>query len=356
MLARNKLMLGIGLGLFAIAATLIAACGASRPTAAVAGATTTPIVLARPSDSPVTPSATSVSSRSTGSQAVTVTKATGNLVSENQAALSFQVGGRIKEVAAKEGDKVKAGAVLAALDTGTLETQVAQAQALFTAAMTTFDKVKAGPTVDDVAIAKSNVDRAKAAMDQAQAAYDRIGGAAVPYITMMPQSLALQQATSAYQGAVGQYNLTVNHPTTSELAAAAAQVAQAQLALDQAKQTLVNAKLITPIDGTVVAISAKVGEGATVGVAAATVADLSKMQVQVSVDETSLSSIKIGQGVNLTLDALAGRKLTGRVRKIGLLGSSSTTIVSVPVTIDVDPSDAQIYPGLSATVEFQVKP
>jgi hypothetical protein len=39
-----------------------------------------------------------------------------------------------------------------------------------------------------------------------------------------------------------------------------------------------------------------------------------------------------------------------------LLGSSSTTIVSVPVTIDVDPSDAQIYPGLSATVEFQVKP
>ncbi|CAG0962531.1 hypothetical protein ANRL3_00976 [Anaerolineae bacterium] len=282
-------------------------------------------------------------------------KATGILISENQASLSFQIGGRIKEVSVKEGDKVKAGAILASLDTGTLETQIAQAQALFNAAMLTFDKVKAGPTVDDVAIAKSNLDRAKAGVDQTQAAYDRIGGQSNPFIAMTPQSLALQQATLTYQAAIAQYNLTINHPTAQELAGAAAQVAQAQLALDQAKQTLINARLIAPIDGTLVSLTAKVGEAATVSVPVALVADLTKMQAVVNVDENSLASIKVGQPAALTLDALGGRTLTGKVRKIGLLGTSTTSVVSVPVTVDIDPSDAVIYPGLSATVEFLAK-
>jgi multidrug resistance efflux pump len=353
MFDRNEYKIAIGLALLAIVVVSVVACGANRPAATAVTATTTPVVIARPTEIPATPASDSARPVSSSRASANAIKATGNLLSENQATLSFQMSGRIKDVFVKEGDKVKAGAVLAALDTGTLETQVMQAQALFNAAAATFDKVKAGPTVDDVVLAKSNLDRAKAALDQAQTAYDRAGGASNPYIGMLPQSLALQQASSAYQGAVAQYNLTVNHPTASELAGAAAQVAQAQLALDSAKQTLVNAKLIAPFDGTVAAITAKVGESASPGVPAATVADLSKMQVQVNLDETSLTFVKVGQPVSLALDVLNGRPLTGKVRKIGLLGSSATSVVSVPVTVDIDPTDALIYPGLSATVEFQ---
>jgi HlyD family secretion protein len=58
--------------------------------------------------------------------------------------------------------------------------------------------------------------------------------------------------------------------------------------------------------------------------------------------------------VSLTVDAIGGRTLTGKVRKIGLLGTATTGVVSVPVTVDIDPTDAAIYPGLSATVDFQV--
>jgi len=321
----------------------------SKPSVApannIAQVTATP--MSQPSP---TPAPTQVARAS-----VLTVKAIGNLLSENQASLSFQVAGRIKTVSIKEGDKVKANQVLATLDTGTLETQVLQAQALSDAANLTFAKVQAGPTPDDIALAKSNLDRTKAAVDQAQAAYDRIGGTSNPFIAMTPQSLALQQATQTYQGAIAQFNLTMNHPTMQELATAAAQVAQAQLALDQAKQTLVNAKLIAPIDGTVVVLTAKAGEGASVGASVATIADLSKMQVVVNVDENSLAYIKVGQKVNLTLDALGGRALAGKVRKIGLLAATATNVVSVPVTVDIDPSDALIYPGLSATVEFQIQ-
>ncbi|MBI5304248.1 MAG: efflux RND transporter periplasmic adaptor subunit [Chloroflexi bacterium] len=355
MFARNKFTLGIGVALLVIGVTLIVACSAERPTATTTSATTTPVIIAHSAEQPTTPASASSVSRVADRTAASTVKATGNLLSENQVTLSFQIGGRVKEVFVKEGDKVKAGMVLASLDTGTLETQVVQAQALFNAAMATFDKVRAGPTPDEVAIARSNLERAKAGVDQAQAAYDRIGGATAPFIAMMPQSLALQQATQTYQAAIAQYNLAVNHPTAQELATAAAQVAQAQLALDQAKQTLINAKLIAPSEGTVVAFTAKVGESATTGVPMATVADLSKMQVLVNVDENTLASVKVGQSVKLSLDVLNGQMLTGRVRKIGLLGTSTTNIVSVPVTIDIDPTDAPIYPGLSATIEFQAK-
>jgi HlyD family secretion protein len=103
----------------------------------------------------------------------------------------------------------------------------------------------------------------------------------------------------------------------------------------------------------VVSLGAKVGESATPGVPEATVADLSHMQVQVNVDEITLSNIALGQPVKITLDALGGRVLTGRVHKIGLLGNAAGGVVSVPVTVDIDPTDALIYPGLSASVEFQ---
>ncbi len=356
MCARKKTTFVIAFAVLVIGVTLIVGCSASRPTATTASATTTPVVVVRPTELPLPPTPTLAAVRGSERTAVNVIKATGNLISENQVTLSFQISGRIKEVSIKEGDRVKAGAILSTLDTGTLETQVMQAQALFDAAITTFDKVKAGPTADDIALARSNLDRAKAAVDQAQAAYDRIGGATAPFIAMTPQSLALQQATSAYQGALAQYNLTVKHPTASELAAAAAQVAQAQLALDSAKQTLVNAKLIAPISGTVLSITAKAGESASPGAPMAVVADLSKMQALVNLDETSLASVKVGQPVALTLDVLNGKPLTGKVRKIGLLATSATGVVSVPVTIDIDPTDGLIYPGLSATIEFLTKP
>ncbi len=60
--------------------------------------------------------------------------------------------------------------------------------------------------------------------------------------------------------------------------------------------------------------------------------------------------------MNLTLDALGKRELSGQVSKISLLGATAANIVSVPVTIDIDSTDAPIYPGLSALVSFQSKP
>jgi multidrug resistance efflux pump len=278
---------------------------------------------------------------------------TGVLQSANQANLAFGVGGRIKTVMAKEGDRVKAGDVLALLDTTVLETQVTQAQALLAAATAAYEKASKGPTPDDLVLAKANLDLTKAALSQAQSTYDRAGGSSNPFIGLLPQSLALQQASGSYQAAQAQFNIALSHPTTAELAAVVVQVAQAQLALDSANQTITNAKLIAPFDGTVVSITPHVGESASVGGTSAIVADLSQMQVVVNVGENTLAGIQVGQPATITVDALGGKALTGHVKRIGLLGTSSGGLVSVPVTVLVDPSSALIYPGLSANVTFQ---
>ncbi len=312
------------------------------------------LALNRSATAAVVPITRSAAPQTQNLAASSTVKTIGNLVSANQASLAFQLGGRVKEIDVKEGDQVKAGTLLASLDTSMLDLQVAQAQAALDAATASYQKVKDGPTKDDVALAKSNLDRAKAALDQAQAAYDRAGGDSNPYAGMLPQSLALQQAYSAYQGALASFNLTVNHPTTTELALAQAQVAQAQAALNLAKQNVNNAKIVAPFDGTIVWIGPHVGETAAPGAPAITLADLAHMQVQIGVDENTLPLIKVGQAATITLDALPGKTLTGKVSRIDQTATMVAGIVSVPATVDIDPTDAPIYPGLSATVEINI--
>ncbi|MBI5652167.1 MAG: efflux RND transporter periplasmic adaptor subunit [Chloroflexi bacterium] len=279
-------------------------------------------------------------------------RATGNLVSANQATLAFQAGGRVKEIKVKEGDQVKAGTLIAAYDTTALDAQITQAQASLDSANTALARVRAGPLPEDVTVAKVNLDRAKAAVDQAQSAYDRIGGSSNPTIGLTSQALNLQQTTLSYQAALAQYSLAINRPTASELKAAEATVAQAQAALETAKVNSSNARIVAPFDGTIISIAIKVGESATTGTSAVTLADLAKMQVQVNVDEVAITSIKVGQRATITTDAALGKTLNGRVSKIGLLATSTNNVVTIPVTLDIDATDAAIYPGLSATVEI----
>lgn len=393
---------GFGLTLLFGSIFLLGGCAQAQaqsataiPTAVVAAAQPTPVA------SPTLAPAMGANDNSAAGARVT-----GSFVSATQAALAFQMPGRIQKYLVKEGDTVKKGDTLAALDTTILEFQVAQAEAALAlaqarlkqtqapltpeqqaaakaalaAAQAAFQRVQKGPLPDEIAAAKANLDRAKAILDQAQAAYDKAGGASNPYSALLPTSVNLQQATAGYDAALAQYNLAKNHPTLAETAGAAAQLAQAQAAVSQltptaenlamaqagvdqaqaavnlAKANLANAALVAPFDGTVVLLGPKTGEYTNPGVPVVTLADLSKMQVQAMVDELTLGSLAIGQPATLRVDALGGKTLPAKISKIGMFGSSLGGVTSVLVTLDAQAADAQVYPGLSATVEFEATP
>ncbi len=331
-------------------------------------------------------------------------KVLGTFIAPSQAVLVFKGSGRITDIKVQEGAQVKKGDTLAVLDTTELQLSVqaaqaalagaqarlsqtktpatdadtAAAQAAVDAALKNYEKVRAGPTALDVAPLKTQVDNAKAALNQAQAAYDRAGGSTNPFIQLSPLSVGLQQATNNYNAALAAYNNALTHPTPSELAAAWGQVQQAQDALsrlqpttdsvaaaqaqvDQAQAALAlaqaqvaDATLTAPFDGTVIWEGPHVGESAGPTTPILTLADLSHLQLQVGVDESALALIQVGQTVTITPEAFKSKTVTGKVSRIGWLATTTSGVINLPVTIDVDPTDVPLRPGLSASAEIGV--
>ena len=326
----------------------------------------------------------------------------GTFTAPDQATLMFKGSGRIAELRVQEGATVKQGDPLAVLDTTELQLSVQQAQAALAgaqahldqtkapalgadtaaaqaavdAALKNYEKVRAGPSANDLVPLKTQVDNAKAAVSQAQAAYDKIGGASNPYIQLTPQSLQLQTATNNYNGTVAAYNNALTHPTAAELAAAwqqvqqaqdalsrlqptsdsiavaQAQVDQAQAALELAQQQVANATLTAPFDGTVIALGPHAGESVGPTTPILTLADLGHLQLLAGVDQILLEQFQVGQPMTIIADAFKDRPVTGKVSRIGWVATTTAGVTNVPVTIDVDPGAVPLRPGLTATAQF----
>ncbi len=347
----KRLLSRIVIGLVGVGLIAAIAYAVTRPSGA-SGMGSAPTTGKPPQTNQVSPTIAAVpTAAATATSSIRTTRATGTLLAPSQTSLAFQSSGVLKELKVKEGDKVKAGDVLAKLDTTTLELQVIQAETALSLQQINLDKVRAGPSIQDITIAKSALDQAKVVLDKAQAAYDPIAWR--PDVGMTNQSADLQAATSKYQSAKATYEQTIQHPTNSELATAQTQHQQAKDALAIVKQNLANTTLVAPFDGTVLSVTPKAGEVVSQGVAVMTLADLQHMQAKASLDENTLARVQVGQTVKLTLDAFPTKTLTGQVVKIALTGTSSGGVVSVPVTIDIDANDTPLYPGLSTVIEFK---
>jgi membrane fusion protein (multidrug efflux system) len=109
-------------------------------------------------------------------------------------------------------------------------------------------------------------------------------------------------------------------------AAAAAQIKQAQAKVDEAKLNLSYAKIVAPITGIVSRKSVAVGENLGVGQSLMTIVPLEDLWVTANFKETQLNEMKVGQDVDIKIDALGGRKFTGKVDQIGGATGSSLSL------------------------------
>jgi HlyD family secretion protein len=224
---------------------------------------------------------------------------------------------------------------------GATPAQIAAAQAEHAAALAQYEKLKAGPTEEELIVAKADMEKAAIALQKAQAEYDEV--AWVPGLSALPQSAALQQASIDYERAKANYQILTMPPdeaqlkqAESEIAAAKAelesmkagpsaaqielaqsQVAQAQTALAQAELRLEQASLIAPshiFSSTVTDITVKEGEVVGAGVPLITLADLTEFQVETTdLDEWGAARVTLGQGVEVRVPALDNQVLPGLV-------------------------------------------
>jgi membrane fusion protein (multidrug efflux system) len=108
--------------------------------------------------------------------------------------------------------------------------------------------------------------------------------------------------------------------------AAAASIKQAQARVDQAKLNLSYTKVAAPITGIVSRKSVAVGENLGVGQSLMTIVPLENLWVTANFKETQLNEMKVGQSVDIDVDALSGRHFTGQVAQIGGATGSSLSL------------------------------
>ena len=144
-------------------------------------------------------------------------------------------------------------------------------------------------------------------------------------------------------------------------AAVSAQTAELKLddlkaQLASAEDTLESYKIYAPSNGIIVSQSAVLGTNVNNQSALATLSDVGNMQFSIDIDELDIDKIKLGQKVNITIDALTDTEttpLTGVVSKIAIEGTSSNGVTTYPVTIKFDdPSKLKV--GMNANAEILV--
>ena len=276
----------------------------------------------------------------------------GNLEPANQTDVDFATSGEITHIYVKEGRHVSKDDILAKVDP-----------------------------------AAANVDLAQAEADL-QSAQDALVQAETPATTTAQSSGSKGTSSGSSSGSGATSTMTV--------AAAQANVDSAQLTVQSAEKAVAATTLRAPMAGTVTAVNGAVGQTVSGGSSSAsssssssstgsdgasvtgglggggsssssssasggssfiTLAQVSRFKMEVSLSESDIGSVKVGQPATVTVNAASGEQFAARVADIGVLSSSSSSgssssAVSYPVTLSLDQTAKSLKAGMSATADI----
>ncbi len=250
--------------------------------------------------------------------------ATGTLSAISTVTVGSQISGQVTEVRVDFNSPVKKGDVLAEIDPSTYQAQLEQGNA-------------------QIASARASLAQAQATLKNAELDYRRKAD-------LGKQKLVAQgdvdQARAAFEQARAQVN------------SAQAQIHQQTAALKNTQVNIGRSVIRSPVDGVV--LTRKIEPGQTVAASLQapelfTIAeDLSKMKIELAVDESDIGQVKVGQAVNFTADAFPDRQFKGVVDQVRLSATTTSNVVTYPVVVTVDNSDGTLLPGLTVNAEIEV--
>ena len=305
---------------------------------------------------------------------------TGNLNAVILVQVGSQVSGQVAELMADFNSIVKKDQIVARIDPAIFEAKVNQAKADLDSAQANVlnqqaqveraradvenaraaraeakaNTAKAQVTVVD---SKRDFDRkdelfrreliAKSDLDSSQAGHDS-SAALLDAARAKEQSLVAAIGSAEAQLRVAQ----------AMLESARAQTKQKKAALDQSQIDLDHTTIRAPVDGVVVSRAVDVGQTVAASLQAPilfTIAqDLTKMQVETSVDEADIGKIRLDAPVTFTVDAFSGRTFTGEVTQIRKAAQVVQNVVTYTVVVAVSNPEGKLLPGMTANVKLVV--
>lgn len=248
--------------------------------------------------------------------------ATGSVQPTNKVDISSELSGTIRKVLVDYNGKVKVGQVLAELDTDKLNAAMESSKA-------------------KLAATRAKVKNAEATLVEKKLGYDRKRSLAIKRITT---ALELEVSKAAYDRAIAGV----------DSAKADVNAAIADLKLNQT--TLAKTCICSPIEGVVLKRNVEPGQTVASSLQAPvlfTIAeDLSKMEVQVDVDEADVGKVTKGQKAVFTVDAYPGKSFAAKIKELHLGSEVVQGVVTYKAILSTDNSELLLRPGMTATAEI----
>mgnify|MGYP001944358694 CR=1 FL=1 len=279
--------------------------------------------------------------------------------------LAAKFSGRVSEVNAGFGDRVKKGDVLVALESPQLEAGLASAEAALAVATANRDLTfSTQPEV--IAVRTAELARAEANLVLAEKTYTRIerlnetSTASVQRLDEASNQLAA--AKRGVEQAAANLELAVNGSSAEEKAVSQAQVVQAKAAVDQTQADLDELTVSSPLNGQVTARLAEPGELFSAGAILMSVVDVDNAWFTFNLREDLLDGLSIGQELQVRVPALNNHIIPARVSAINVEGSYANwratkatgdfDLRTFSVRAEPIQNHPQLRPGMSALVDW----
>jgi len=255
--------------------------------------------------------------------------ATGNLAPTNEVSVGSELSGLVERVYVDVNNRVVQGQPLAQLDTRNQLDQIRRTEA-------------------SLQQARASVLQAQASIGQSRAALARLEEVSRLSGGKVPAATELDQARAQYQRDLA----------ALESAKASVASSQAQLATD--RTNLTKATIRSPVDGVI--LSRQVEPGQTVAASFNTptlfviAEDLTKMELEVKVDEADVGQVNAGQPATFAVDAYPGRVFAATITRVNVGSNTATgtsSVVSYDAVLAVDNPELALRPGMTATADIR---
>lgn len=236
----------------------------------------------------------------------------GNVIVDSSANVDPTISGTVANLAVSVGDKVKKGQFLFSIENDDLSANVTKAYSSYLQSQASLETAKANKKD-----AKENYDDASS---RAKSSLKKKLEAAEISVDVAEENIKYAAANYA-----------------------------------NAKSDYADRRVVSPIEGTVNAINIKNGDDLSRlssnsnSSAPIIIGDLRTLKAQVDINEVDIANVAIGQKANLTLNAIDGLSLTGKVEKVNSIGTLSSGVVSYKVTIGLDSLDPRIKSEMSVS-------
>jgi HlyD family secretion protein len=238
--------------------------------------------------------------------------------------IGSQVSAKIENIYVDFNSQVKAGQILAELEQLTFQTKVQQNEANYLSSVAAVDKSKVS-----LENSKKKLERARSLFEKELLSYEEFESTEVQYFS-----------------------------AKADLQSSEARLEQAKAQLDTSKVDLTYTIIKSPIDGVVINRNVNVGQTVAASFQAPVLFqvanDLTKMQVECSVDEADIGRVKEGQAARFTVDAFPDENFSGVVKQVRYSPEVIQNVVTYTTIVDVENPEMKLRPGMTATVSIVV--